>query len=180
MTATNGCTRVENCSLWVRGNVVPLVLNYNTPANTFPWQRSGRIVIIDERISLSVCLSVRKHISKTTVHTLTYFCARCLCLWLGPPLAALSGGSIGPKTEFGIKDCLVTSPLGGVRSTVMSMCVYLSARTTRPRDAPEIRTPHFKNLQYKNNLQGHSRSFQSIAVYEYHFLLVTCCYNIFI
>ena len=38
-------------------------------------------------MTVSVCLSVREHISRTTSPIVTNFCS--LCPWLGPPLAAL-------------------------------------------------------------------------------------------
>ena len=43
----------------------------------------------DDRVCLSVCLSVREHISGTTHPSFTRFLCKCyLCQWLGPPLAA--------------------------------------------------------------------------------------------
>ena len=48
----------------------------------------GEAKYCDDRVCLSVCLSVREHISGTTRPIFTNFYARYLCPWLGPPLEA--------------------------------------------------------------------------------------------
>ena len=50
---------------------------------------SRRAEYCDQFICLSVCLSVREHISGTVGPTFTNFCADPLWLWFGPSPAAL-------------------------------------------------------------------------------------------
>ena len=77
----------------------------STAATMHPHPHGTRIVLLDirgrirnvlrsakycdNRVCLSVCLSVREHISGTTRPIFANFYARYLCSWLGPPLPAI-------------------------------------------------------------------------------------------